>query len=305
MKTSPTQREQVSKFVPLEPTLKRWRVLLFIGLALLVIYVVTFLLLKPVNTALFGIGSFFSLLWIGFLSYPILYLSRGKQWKTLEEKRQQTVLSSLTLGVPPQSAFRPGISHLPTQLAIRLRRRWATTWLFGIGGGLYLTLLVLFLYAFWSGTVSMVIHQQESLVLGLVQTMLNVVVVLTYLIAFAAELVLTPHQYLIATQDGLVCRYQYHFSYIPWQQARLFAIISAGETKQHRSVFYYELSSETVVIRWSSLPARAGKETPSGTVGITGWLAQADISVWRYEQDIQTLNAMVATRTGLPFYDLR
>ncbi len=61
--------------------------------------------------------------------------------------------------------------------------------------------------------------------------------------------VLAPRQYLIATQDGLIGYRGLRLRVIPWQEARLFAVIAKQET------LVYELASSTTLIRWSSKPA--------------------------------------------------
>ncbi|MGB8344073.1 MAG: hypothetical protein WCD86_04270 [Ktedonobacteraceae bacterium] len=205
-----------------------------------------------------------------------------------------------------QRAWRQDCSDIPAQFALRLRRRWLGSWIVSITRGLELVVLVLFLSAFWRDTVSLLMHQQESLVLALLQTVLNVAVVFYALGSAVVTLVFTPRQQVTATRDGLFCRLGYHFSFIPWQQARLFAVIGEKETKKHGGVFFYELASEQTIIRWSSRPTPTGPwHMPSTAVGVTGLLVQADCSGQEYEQRVQTLLAIVADRTGLPLCDLR
>lgn len=205
-----------------------------------------------------------------------------------------------------QRAWQQDCSDSQAQFALRLQRRWLGFWIVSITRGLELVILVLLLSVFWRDTVSLLIHQQESLVLALLQTVLNVAVVFYALGSAVVTLVFTPRQQVTATRDGLFCRLGYHFSYIPWQQARLFAIIGEKETKKHGRVFFYELSSEQAVIRWTSRPTLTGPwHMPSTAVGVAGLLVQADCSEKEYERRVQTLLAIVEARTGLSLYDLR
>lgn len=292
------------KVVPFEPTLKTQRYLLFFGIVVLVAYIITLVLFRQANTIIFGVDSFFFLLWM-YCFYPLFYFIYGKPWRKLEKKRQQVARYNLSKGLPTQIAGLQDYSDFPARFAIRLRRRWLFSWVVSIARGLELVVLVLLLFAFWRDTVSLLMHQQESLVLALLQTILNVVVVFYALGSVVVTLVFTPRQQVTATCDGLLCRLGYHFNYIPWQQARLFAVIGEKETKKHGKVFFYELSSEQAVIRWSSRPTPRGPwDMPSTAVGVTKWLVQADCSETEYEQRVQTLLAIVGTRTCLPLYDL-
>lgn len=291
--------------VSFEPTLKTQRYLLFFGIVVFVAYVITLVLFRQVNTVIFGVDSFFFLLWV-YCFYPLFYLIYGKPWRRLEKKRQQVARYLLSKGLPMQQAWRQGCSDIPAQFALRFQRRWLGFWIVSITRGLELMVLVLFLSAFWRDTVSLLIHQQESLVLALLQTVLNVAVVFYALGATVVTLVFMPRQQVTAAQDGLFCRLGYHFSFIPWKQARLFAVIGEKETKKHGSVFFYELSSEKAVIRWSSQPTLTGLwHMPSTAVGVTGLLVQADCSGQEYERRVQTLLSIIAERTGLPLSDLR
>ena len=294
-----------ARVVPLEPTLKTRRYVLFFGIAIGAAYIVTLLFFRSVNKVIFYADPFFAFLWL-YSFYPIIYVVEGKTWRALEKKRQEAARYNLALGLSAQSAFRRDLSDVPARFAIRLRRRWLATYVLGIAGGLLLVMMAFLLYFCWADTVSMVIHQQESIVLALLQTALNITVLLVSIVSLVLDLYFGPRQQLTATQDGLFCRQRYHFRYIPWEQVRLFAVIGEGETKKRRDVYFYEVSSEATVIRWSSLPMSGRtRETPGATIGVTGWLAQADCSERAYQQQIQTLIAIVASRTGLPLYDLR
>ncbi|MGB8344078.1 MAG: hypothetical protein WCD86_04295 [Ktedonobacteraceae bacterium] len=294
-----------SRVVPIEPTLEIRRNILFFGIAMGVTYIVTLLLFQPMNQIIFYADPFFALLWV-YSFYPLVYIIRGKPWRTLEKKRQQAARYNLTRGLPTQAAFQRDCTDVPSHFVLRLHRRWLISWLASITRGLEVMVMLLLFYLIWRNTALLLIHQKESIALALVQTVLNVAVVLFYAVFAVVTLVFTPRQQLTATQDGLFCRKGYHFSYIPWQQARLFAVIGEMKTKKHHKVIFYELSSEKAVIRWSSLPTPGRAwDMPSTAVGITRGLAQAACSEKEYQQQIQTLISIVTTKTGLPLYDLR
>jgi hypothetical protein len=296
---------QATRVIPLEPTLKLRRNILLFGTMLVVSYVVTFVFFRPANQAIFGPGSFFYLFWAYFLIRCIVAFKQGKPWRTLEQKRQRAARSHLTKGEFITSVFQHDL-HVPASFTIQLRHRWRTIAVFAMIEGVFLLLAMLFLYWFWQDTLSLVILQQESIGLALLQTVLNVFVMLAGIVGDLDLFFFMPRQQLSATQDGLFCRRGYHFSSIPWKHARLFALIGEEEAKKQGNVYYYEVSSEDAVIRWSSLPiAGSSWKTPSATVGVTARVAQPEASEKEYQQDVQTLVWIVALRTGLPLYDLR
>lgn len=311
--TSTPQTTQVAQVIPVEPSLKLRRYLLLFSVMMLVIFVITLFLNFLLSQSLDSASSLYSEFWRNsFLSpytwyifYPLIYLFQASRWKMLDKRRQQAAHYNLTVGSLAHMAFQPDLSDLPARLTIRLRRNWLTTFIVGLSGSLFLALFAALFYSYWQDAIQGVIHQGEPLVLAFLQSSLNALIFLVWCAGFVAVLLFAPRQQLIATQDGLICRRGYHVSYIPWQQARLFAIIGEAETKKGESVFFYEVSSKDAVIRWASQPNRRGSWSIPSAVVMLNTLAQPAFSLEDHQQKIQTLNAVVVERTKLPLCDLR
>lgn len=235
------------------------------------------------------------------ITYMIIYALRALQWKKLEKKRQQAAfhnfMNQQQVPIPPFAA------SLPARLVISMQRRWSATYI----GGIFYAFAILFsnliLYSLWQNYVQKIIDQKQAPGWILYGTIACLVPLCLLNIAAVIGLIYAPRQQLIATQDGLICRLGYRFRYIPWHEARLFAVIG-----QVKDALVYELASDSQIIRWVSKPvASSGYSAPFGVLGLTDPLsmAQAYPSKEAYEQDVQTLSAMIMTRTRQPLHDLR
>lgn len=232
-------------------------------------------------------------------TYVFPWPFRGK-WQNLERDRQQAVANRLsgktTMTFPLPEVFTP----LPATISVQMRRNWRATW---IAGALYAPLIGIVLWAFVSGwqiNMQYLAQQGELSAWTLLGSIPYTLVCFLCIVPTFSAFFLAPHQRLIATQDGLIGCRGLRLSYIPWQEARLFAMIAMQGT------FVYELASSTSIIRWSSKPAWSYGDTyPSAVIGIAPLgLVQSEHSTEEYHHQIQQLTAMVAARTGLPLYDL-
>jgi hypothetical protein len=153
----------------------------------------------------------------------------------------------------------------------------------------------------WQANIQYLIRQGEIsgwAFLGSIPTILFALLPTLFILA---AFILAPRQRLIATQDGLFCYRYLRFSYIPWHEARLFAVVG-----EHNQTIVYELASGSTVIRWASKPAMlSGDNLPEATMGLAPFgLIKAE-NPEEYQWQIRQLTAMVANGTGLPLYDLR
>lgn len=89
--------------------------------------------------------------------------------------------------------------------------------------------------------------------------------------------------------------------YIPWNEALLFAVIA-----ENQNTLVYELASSTGIIRWASQPAISYADAfPACTVGTAPLgLIQAASTTEEYQWQVRQLVVLVASKTGLPLYDL-
>jgi hypothetical protein len=227
------------------------------------------------------------------------------QWKALDKRRQQAARYLLVTGASRNAVNQPpeGISDLPEIFAIRSRRRWSGTCMLIVLCALLLSVPGIVVYAYWRGS-SQAIQQGLPAAFVILQNGLNIVIWLLLLLLVVGMLIFAPRQELIATREGLTCRRGYRLSFIPWSQARLFAVI--GQPDSEHTPAFYELASQNTLIRW---PAHLSRQPvygrPVGVMRFASSLARPEQPSAEFPQQVQFLNIIIAERTGLPLYDLR
>ncbi len=248
--------------------------------------------------------SLFNFSAISYFSLSIVSLFTLAPWRSLEKHRQQTARYNLVvnLGERVDVQPEPGIPALPDEFVLAAQRRWLATWLSAGVSCFFLYLLGTIVYTGWQITWQAV-RQGVPLVAVAGNTVANVVIVLlgTALVGYA--LIVAPRVSLTATRDGLTCRRGFRVVTIPWQQARLFAVIYQVNRSKREPLVYYELASQDVLIRWPSVALAARIGTPAGTASFNSLLAKP-ASGGAFPDQVQLLNSIVAERTGLPLYDL-
>lgn len=237
-----------------------------------------------------------------FINSPVLVPYVRWKWKPLEKKRQQAVDNRLSGKVAVTFPLPEIFPPFPTTLSLRICRNWRSTL---IASTIYTVLIEFVLLAFvadWQTTMHYLEQRGEisgwTLLGSIFDALFYCMLIFPPLIAF----IFAPRQRLIATQNGLICYYGLRFSYIPWHEALLFAVIT-----EQNNTLVYELASSTSLIRWSSKPTWTYADTfPSAIIGIAPLgLVRAENSTEEYQWQIRQLTAMVAFGTGLPLYDLR
>jgi hypothetical protein len=264
------------RVVPLEPRLKSWRyelifspIMLVLGIGILFLpneFHYGFLLNPSAN------GPFF----ISFgLSPLIRYAYHVKQLKYFDKRRQQAAILNFET--------RPYATAYP----------FPDVFLFAI------------LHYEWQRDLTIITQQKLPLDGVYLGVGIDVAYVISIGIFLAQSLFYSSRQQLIATEGGLICHLGTRFSYIPWQEARLFATIGGSGEKRDAPPRFYELASATEVIRWSTLPY-ASFGAPYQTMGITHFgQAQAYPSDEEYCRQMLTLLSFIAAQTRLPLHDLR
>lgn len=189
----------------------------------------------------------------------------------------------------------------PAVFTVRVQRNWLIT---GIAGLLYLPLLGVILGLFiadWQTSMQYLVQQGELSTATLFGTLFNGIFGFLLTLPIVVTFAFAPQQQIIATSEALICQRGLRFRYIPWPQARLFAVID-----KQKGAIIYELASGTNLIRWSSQPGFSFFGVfPAATMGIAPFsLVRTPQSAKEYQQKIQELTVIVATRTGLPLYDL-
>lgn len=288
--------QKTGRIVPCDPSLKAGRILAIIALVILPTVALP-LIAFPILNLLQPLSVFPGM----SITYLVVYALQISRWKKLEKKRQQAALYNFTsqesVPLPPFSAY------LPARLVIGMQRRWSATYIGGAVYGFFALLGDIMFYSLWQTYAQQIIQQGQALGWLLFGTAIYLGFLALCDISLIIAFLSAPRQQLIATQDGLICRLGYRFSYIPWHEARLFAVIG-----QVRDALVYELSSDTQIIRWASKPvAGSGYVTPSRVLGLTNpfGMVQAYPSKEEYEQHVHTLFAMIVARSRQPCHDLR
>ncbi|HYL44662.1 MAG TPA: hypothetical protein VEU97_14860 [Ktedonobacteraceae bacterium] len=294
------------RVVPLEPWLKSWRYQLIFSPIMLVLGIgILFLPSEFHYGFLLNPSANFPFLISFGLSPLISYAFHVKQWKYFEKRRQQAAM--LNFETRPYATAYPFPDVFTPQLPIniRMRRDWPGIWTWCILYALFLVILFAMMHYEWQRDLTIITQQKLPLDEVYLGVGIDVAYVISIGIFMAQSLFYSSRQQLIATEGGLICHLGTRFSYIPWQEARLFAAIGGSGEKRDAPPRFYELASATEVIRWSTLPY-ASFGAPYQTMGITHFgQAQAYPSDEEYCRQMLTLLSFIAAQTRLPLHDLR
>lgn len=254
--------------------------------------------------AWYGIMYFFlSPLTAYFFFSPFITVRNGiRRWKRFDQARQQAVKNYLS-GRETVTFPLPEITvSLPATVSLQLRRNWRVTRIAGVIYGLPIAIFLYVYTSFWQVNMVYLAQRGELSALALPGTIISLLLLSLFCFPAIHGFLFAPRQQIIGTQDGLICRRGLHFSYIPWEEALLFAVVAESE-----GTFIYELASDTQIIRWSStIVKNYGRVLPAGIVGIAPLgLAQASSTSEDYQSKARLLVSIVAARTRLPLADLR
>lgn len=230
--------------------------------------------------------------------------------KVLDKKRQQAARYNMTVGAWDRALAhtRPGVPDLPDSLAIARERSWPATLTLAITGSVIAGILGKIVYDNWMQTLPLV-QQGTPLFWIIVNTCVNAALFLSMVIMLLHSLISSPRQQITATHEGLYCRLGHRTSFIPWQQANLFAVTDQIEKRGQQPTLIYELASKDTIIRWPSTSTPVSMNWRKDLVMhvfLSGGLIRRSPAVAsEFEQQIQMLNVIVIERSGLPLYDLR
>jgi hypothetical protein len=298
--------QRAVRVVPIEPSLlNRYYYLISSAIVLLILIVNLSVALNEVllSRSFIGIWSLYYVIMSVLFSFPF------KPWKALNQRRQQAARYNLTTGVLIQagSQSRSEVPDLPDSFAIYAQRRWLSTCIIAFISVFAMCFMCIVTYTY---TQYMLQEVQYGISMGVViwEISLNSATILVLIGLIFTSLVISPRQQIIASRDGLVCRRGYRTSYIPWQQARLFAIIGQATISKQKSILFYELASNDSIIRWPSasrfVNQGIGSKVPSAVTLLRNIQTRAAGSDAEFQQQVQFLNIIIAERTGLPLYDL-
>ena len=297
---------RAAQVVPLEPSLRsRYRYLYYTGF-ILAIFIVN--LVIAFHEVLLNY-SFFNLTAVFYLINFITSISSFKRWRVLDQRRQQAARYNLTTGLPARASAPPRAEApaLPDLFVISTQRRWVLICILAFSLGLLICMAGVLTYSSAQSMLQEVPHG-VSIAVVIWESALNVALVLLFCYVVFSLLVIYPRQQLMASRDGLSARRGYQTSFIPWHQARLFAIVGQASPGQQEPMLFYELASNDSVIRWPSTSTFLNHlrgTVPAGVTLLYSIQTRPASFATEFPQQIQFLNIIVAERTGLPLYDLR
>jgi len=265
------------------------RILLFIS-TILMLALIIFLLFTD---ALIGGGH--HLLYFTFMFSPILisstfqlilYISQGRYWKRIEQRRFAAVQGN-QLFLAVEQPTHDG-APLPLPITIKLRHNKGTI-LLGTGA----TLLMAMLFAGWlTWAISYFLPLvTDHLLIFLV--VFSIVAVFMLIGLFAIFLSPLGRPQITVTEGGLISNHGMKVI-MPWNEAHLFAMYGTFGAQKSGSAITYELSSARAIVRWTWILRRTLSPGLEPTIPHD-----------EYNRQMQALLSFVTARTGLPLYDLR
>ena len=299
--------DKALRVIPIDPSLRlRYRIIVFI---LITLVLFSFNITLAFNEMIFNYSLFNFWVLYGVIIY-LLIVFPLKPWRWMDQKRQQAARYCLTTGLLARANTQREIEapDLPEYFALTVQRRRVLTWSVSL---LLSSILFTGVFIAYTYGQTMLHNVQYGLAMATViwEISLNSAVVLLWGYFSFSFLIINPRQSIIATRTGLLCWRGYQTSFIPWQQARLFAVIGHAPVKRQEPMLFYELSSADQVIRWPSayvfIKQGLGSKVPSAVTLLRNVLTRPVGSTADFAQQIQLLNIIIAERTGLPLYDLR
>jgi hypothetical protein len=224
-------------------------------------------------------------LWI-IPSFALTVL-QWRYWKRIEVRRLAAVAGNTSLLALEQPIANPTALSLPCTIKLRFSKE-AMPWL--VGMALVVTLLISADFA-WLDDGFLFISPDRFhnfLVLFAITFALMVILPLAIFLSPLGQ------QKIEVTERGLRVRYGGQKGIVSWQEARLFAMYDTFGAQKSSSITF-ELSSGRDIARWIWI--RRHKRFHMNMV--------PTVPFDEYQWQMQSLNALIVARTGLPLADLR
>jgi len=217
----------------------------------------------------------------------ILYMSQGRYWKRIEQRRFAAVQGNQLFLAAEQPVL--DRASLPLPITIKLRPNKGISFL---GTGAILLMAMLF-----AGWITWVFSYQLLLVPNHLLIFLVVFsIVAVFMLAGLFAIFLSPlgRPRITVTEGGLISNTGIKVTAVPWYEARLFAMYGTFGAQKSGAAITYELSSARDIVRWTWVLRKTYQ------VGLEPTIPHDE-----YNQQMQALLSFVVARTGLPLYDLR
>lgn len=306
-----------ARVVPGEPSLRLRYYLLTAGVVMLLIFVAGAILswrgmqendpfrVFPIFWKYSLPGNVSSLGTIGaaICAFPL------SRWRKLNQRRQQAARYNLAVDVQERALIQPQADGpaLPDSFVLSAERSWQATFIPALLCLVLLSIGAAGAWSDWQGTFPLV-QQGVSVALVLLNTGLNLALLLALAGGLSGVLICAPRQQLIVTSDSLTWRRGWHTRSICWQEACLFALIDQFDAHKQKTVRFYELASNDTIIRWPStnrmVSLHSFMKIPAGVALLNQGVHRAGPETASFELQIEFLNSIVTERTRLPLYDL-
>ena len=291
MQTNVRRYFEKRNIIKANPILTTVRTLCFLWL-FVIVCMLALLIVSYLIDVIFDSGQHFSSrlsFYMPLLAVYILNLATNvlqwRYWKRIEQRRFAAVRGDRTLLAAEQPVPNATSMVLPMTIKLRYSKEF---WLLMTGAILLLALLFAAILTLFNNAPLLFTSNRPLFFLVSFSILAFIFVILIVVI-----LAIVSRQQIEVTESGLTARYGGKVSSMTWNEARLFAMYDTFGV-QKRAAMIYELSSAGAIARWTWVRHK----TPF--VGL-----EPTVSIDEHYGQMQALTELVASKTGLPLYDLR
>ncbi len=271
---------------PLLKTLRQTRIILLIGMAILLVVMALFQISMFYLNELYPRvpQSFAATYFLVFLGSPFLLvmgisllsnLRQGRYWQRIEALRFAALAENRQLLADEQPLPDARAITLPVTITMHSTARSALT-------NLLVFLAIMGSYLFYS----LFVLQQTWLSSLPYLVLASVLIVVFIFWRIRSTFLITPEGVRIPAPGG--------YSWVSWDEMRLFACYRSQENLKNSTVLTYEISTAGAIIRWTWLQRPA-----------TFWSTQVPtLPFIEHTAQMRTVAQYIVAKTGLPLYDL-
>lgn len=291
MQTNVRRYFEERNIIKANPTLTTVRTLCFLWLFVVVCMLALFIVSYMIDVIFdgghhfSGIPTFYMPLLVVYILNLAINILQWRYWKRIEQRRFAAVQGDRTFLAVEQPM--PNATSMVLPMTIKLR--WSKEfWLLMTGATLLLVLLLTAILTLFDNAPLLFTSNRLLFFLVSFSIFASIFVILMVVI-----LAIVSRQQIEVTESGLTTRYGGKVSSMTWNEARLFAMYGTFGV-QKRAAMIYELSSAGAIARWTWVRRK------THFVGL-----EPRVSIDEHYGQMQALAELVASKTGLPLYDLR
>jgi hypothetical protein len=218
---------------------------------------------------------------LGFILGGTLILVKAPRWQRFEQRRQAAASADQAASYLATAQPAPDEAALPLPFTIKIRPNL-------LGIILFVGCLLLVV----NGWVFTLIPDASHYIF------ISLIVTGSFLLILAILFFIVMRQRIEVTEQGITID-SIIVQRIRWQDARLFAILSANlVSKRNHLTGGYELSGPGTIVRWTRL-------SPGLHFSVFRFMLKPALPFDEYDRQMDALLSVIAAKTGLPLYDLR